>query len=123
MLECKLWQSVSYIWILNFKVYWNVIDYILFEGYYINLIVILIDKRMFPGVSDGKNLPAKWETQVWPLGQKDPLEKGMATYSSILSWKILWTEEPGSYYSPWGHKELNMTEQLTLIGKGFTKWL
>jgi len=35
------------------------------------------------------------ETQVQSLGQEDPLEKGMATHSSILDWRILWTEEPG----------------------------
>ena len=42
-----------------------------------------------------KCLPAMWKTQVWSLGWEDPLEKEMATYSSILVWKILWTEEPG----------------------------
>ena len=42
-----------------------------------------------------KNLPAVQETQVWFLGREDPLEKGMATHSSILPWRILWTEEPG----------------------------
>ena len=42
-----------------------------------------------------KNPPAMQETQVQSLGQKDPLEKGMATHSSILAWEILWTEEPG----------------------------
>ena len=41
-----------------------------------------------------KNLPVMQETQVQPLGQEDPLEKGMATQSSILAWKIPWTEEP-----------------------------
>ena len=39
------------------------------------------------------------EMQVWSLGQGDPLEKGMATYSSILAWKIPWTEEPGGLQS------------------------
>ena len=43
-----------------------------------------------------KNLPAVQETQVQSLGQEDPLEKGMATQSSVLAWKIPWTEEPGS---------------------------
>ena len=43
-----------------------------------------------------KNLPAMQETQVWSLGWKDPLEEGMASYSSVLVWRILWTEEPGS---------------------------
>ena len=42
-----------------------------------------------------KNLLPLREAQVQPLGQEDPLEKGMATHSSILAWRILWTEEPG----------------------------
>ena len=46
-----------------------------------------------------KNLPAMQETQVQPLGQEDPLEEGMATYSSILAWRIPWTEEPGGLQS------------------------
>ena len=46
-----------------------------------------------------KNLPAMRETWVQFLGQEDPLEKGMATYSSILAWRIPWTEEPGGLQS------------------------
>ena len=42
-----------------------------------------------------KNLPAMQETQVQSLGGEDPLAEGMATHSSILAWKIPWTEEPG----------------------------
>ena len=42
-----------------------------------------------------KNLPAMHETRVQSVGREDPLEKGMATHSSILAWKIPWTEEPG----------------------------
>ena len=42
-----------------------------------------------------KNLPAMQETQVQFLGQEDPLEKEMASHSSILAWRIPWTEEPG----------------------------
>ena len=42
-----------------------------------------------------KNLPAMQETHVQSLGREDPLEKGMATHSSILVWRIPWTEEPG----------------------------
>ena len=45
-----------------------------------------------------KNLPAMQETQVQSLGQEDPLEKGIATHSSILAWKIPWTEEPGGLW-------------------------
>ena len=42
-----------------------------------------------------KKLPEMQETWIQPLGQEGPLEKGMATYSSILAWRIPWTEEPG----------------------------
>ena len=52
-------------------------------------------KEGFPGGSVVKNLPAMQETRVRPLGQEDPLEKGMATHSSILAWRIPWTEECG----------------------------
>ena len=46
-----------------------------------------------------KNLPAMQKMQVWSLGQEDPLEKGMATHSSILSWSIPWSEETGRLHS------------------------
>ena len=46
-----------------------------------------------------KNLPAMQETWVWSLGWEDPLEKEMATHSSILAWRIPWTEEPSSLQS------------------------
>ena len=45
----------------------------------------------------GKTLPAMWESQVQSLDQEDPLEKGVATLSSILAWRIPCTEEPGGY--------------------------
>ena len=45
------------------------------------------------------------ETWAQSLGWEDPLEKEMATHSSILAWKIPWTEEPEGY-SPWGHKRV-----------------
>ena len=44
-----------------------------------------------------KNLPAIWETQVRSLSQEDPLEKGMATHSSVPAWRIPWTEESGGF--------------------------
>ena len=56
-----------------------------------------------------KNLPAMQETWVQSLGWEDFLEKEMETHSSILAWKIPWMEELVSY-SPWGHKESDMTE-------------
>ena len=58
-----------------------------------------------------KRLPTMQETQVQSLDWEDLLEKEMATHSSILAWKIPWTEEPGRY-SPWGRKESDMTLRL-----------
>ena len=52
-----------------------------------------------------KSPPAMQETQVRSLSRKAPLEKGMATHSRILAWRIPWTEEPGGY-GPRGGKEL-----------------
>ena len=46
-----------------------------------------------------KNLPAMQETQLQSLGWEDPLEKGMATHSNILTWRIPWTEKPGGLQS------------------------
>ena len=57
-------------------------DFLLFE------LISLVAQRV-------KRLPAMWETWVRSLGWKDPLEKEMAIHSSILAWKIPWTEEPG----------------------------
>ena len=54
-----------------------------------------------------KNLPAMQETWLRSLGREYPLEKGMATHSSILAWRIPWTEEPGGL---WGRKESDTTE-------------
>ena len=54
-----------------------------------------------------KNLPARWETWVQSLGWEDPLEKGKATHSSIMAWRIPWT-------SPWGHKASDATKRLSL---------
>ena len=56
-----------------------------------------------------KNVAAMQETWGSSLGQEDLLEKGIVTYSSILAWRIPWTEEPGRLH-PWGHKELDRTE-------------
>ena len=61
-----------------------------------------------------KRLPTMQETWVRSLGREDPLEKETATHSSILAWRIPWTEEPGRLYSSWGRKESDTTEQLTL---------
>ena len=56
-----------------------------------------------------KNLPAMQDTQVQSLGWKDPLDKGIATHSNILAWRIPWKRSLVGY-SPLGCKELDMTE-------------
>ena len=61
-----------------------------------------------------KNLPEMQETQVQSLHQEDPMQKAMATHSTILCWRSPWMEEPGRLYSLWGGKESDMTEQLTV---------
>ena len=53
----------------------------------------------YAGGSVVENLPVMQETQVRPLDREDPLEKEMATHSSILAWEIPWTEEPGGLQS------------------------
>ena len=63
-----------------------------------------------------ENLPAMWETRVQSLGWEDALEKGMATHSSIPAWRIPWTEG----HSPWGCKESDTTERLTLSGSSLS---
>ena len=60
-----------------------------------------------------KNLPAMQETWVQSVGWKDPLEKGVATHSSILAWRIPWTEEPGGLQVHWGCKDSGTTELLS----------
>ena len=57
-----------------------------------------------------KNLPTMQEIRVWSLGWEDPLEKKMATHSSILAWKIPWTEQPGGL-------QLDVTEGLSTLDK------
>ena len=56
-----------------------------------------------------RNLSAMQKTWVQSLGQEDPLEKGMATHSSIIAWEIPWTEDPGRLWSM-GRKESDKTE-------------
>ena len=64
------------------------------------------------------NLPAMQETWVLSLGLEDPLEKGMAICSSILAWRIPWTEEPAGS-SPWNRKELTNTFTFNYILKSY----
>ena len=64
-----------------------------------------------------KNPPAMQEIQILSLGLENSLEKEMATHSSILAWRIPWTEDPGGLQSM-GSQELDMIEQLTPLSKG-----
>ena len=58
-----------------------------------------VELESFPDGSAVKNLPAMQETRIQSLGREDPLEEDMATRSSILAWRILWTQEPGGLQS------------------------
>ena len=60
-----------------------------------------------PGAQMVKNLPAMHETRVQSLGHEDPLEKGLATYSNILAWRISWTEELGSLQSMGSQRDVS----------------
>ena len=57
-----------------------------------------------------KNPPANAGSVSLIPGSEDPLEKEMATHSSVLACRISWTEESGGLHSPWGHKDSDMTE-------------
>ena len=68
---------------------------------------------VFPGGSYGKESACNGGDLGLTLGREDPLEKGMATHSSILTWKIPWTEKPVGLQTV-GSQELDMTEPLTV---------
>ena len=63
-----------------------------------------------------KNWPAMQETWVLPLGQEDPLEKEMATHSSILAWRIPWTEEPGGLQSMGSQSRTRLSDSYRTTG-------
>ena len=70
----------------------------------------------FPGGSVVKNLPAVQEIGVQSLGREDPLEKEMTTHSSILAWRIPWTEKPGQLQSMGSQQSsLGCSEQTTTM--------
>ena len=75
----------------------------------------------FLGGSAVENLPANAEELVWSLGQEELLGKEMATYSSILPWEIHGQRRLLGY-SPWGHKESDMTEQLNNDNQNKINW-
>ena len=69
--------------------------------------LLVSECKGFPGGSVVKNCLPVQEMRVRSLAQEDPLEKEMANHSSILTWEIPWTQEPGRLYSPWVPKDLD----------------
>ena len=103
----------------NLKTHTHSQDYILLYR------VVLQDLGGLPGGSVVKNLPAMQETLVWSLRQKDPLEKGMAAHSSILAWRIPWTEESDGLRSMGSQRVRHdcATNTFTIIGlNSFRDW-
>ena len=86
------------------------------NAYFPVIILIIV---AFPNGSVGKE--SAWNAadtdEIWSLGQEDPLEKEMATHSSILAWRIPWTEEPDGLQNPRGCKESDTAKwPSTLLG-------
>ena len=74
---------------------WRHLPEVIYEGFIPKLACLL----GFPGGSVVKNIPAMQEAWVLSMGREDSLQKEMATHSSILAWRIPWTEEPGGLQS------------------------
>ena len=66
--------------------------------------ILFVDPRASLVAQMVRNLPAMQDSWVRSLGREDPLEKGMATHSSILDWRLPWTEEPGGLRSTGSHR-------------------
>ena len=63
-----------------------------------------------------------WQTWVWSLGREDPLEKGMATHSSILAWRIPWIEEPGGLQSMRSQSQTQLSNFQFKFSEGLKAW-
>ena len=84
-------------------------------GKYICIKCISLNKMGFLVACMVKNLPALQETQVRSLGREDPLEKGMATHSSVLAWRNSWPEEPGGLQSMESQRTQKRLSDFSLI--------
>ena len=96
--------TISLVTVCIIKSYYSIIDYfplvvhsisvtyLFYTWKFVSLRASLVAQML-------KRLPAMWETWVRSLGREDPLEKEMATHSSILAWRIPWTDEPGGLQS------------------------
>ena len=91
------WNTLTFVYNTGWAPSLNVSLTILPEGSCPSFFIFhwYTDLLGFPGDSGGKESPATRETWIQSLGWEEPLEKEMATHSSILAWRILWTEEPG----------------------------
>ena len=88
-------REISYLVVVyNFYMLLDLISCYFLEGVYIYINKEILTSKAFLGGSVVKNLPVMQETQVQSLGREDPLEKGMATHSHILAWRIPWAEKP-----------------------------
>ena len=84
----------------------------------------------FPVAQTIKNLPPMQETQVWSLGWEDPLEKEMTTHSSIIAWRIPWTEDPGRLQSmgsqrvghDWGTMHTCMSSDMAVVPAAYEQF-
>ena len=120
MASCLLTLDNGYLYKNRFTTFWALVTFLIYVISMIfstTMLLLLLKVYVlliywgFPGGSDSKEFPCSPGDQDLIPGSGRPLEKEMATHSSILTWRIPWTEEPGN---PWGHKQLNTTEWLTL---------
>ena len=106
-LKCNLQCCISFQCTAKWFNYTHIFFFKLFStiSYYSASQLVLVVKKL--------SVQERWEMWVWPLGLEGALEEEMATYSSILAWRIPWTKEPGGLQSI-VLEELDMTEQQTL---------
>ena len=108
-MELEVWKKCSEKWDKSFLPFKHYNSFCSFDFKLIRSLYQLLQNwnklQWFPCVAQVvKNLPAMQETQIQSLDQEDPLEKGMATQSSILAWRIPWTEKPGGLQSMESHR-------------------
>ena len=99
LLLCQLCYISQFFIILFLLFLYMFYFFLLYFFFLIMLLLILPPLRASLVAQMVMCLSAMWETLVWSPGQEDPLEKGMATHSSTLAWKIPWMEEPGRLQS------------------------
>ena len=100
------WEITGHV-IYTYQSFWDKILFrIILKSYFENHLKSLCTSLVS---QTGKSLTAMQETRVWSLGWEDPLEKGMATHSSMVAWIITGTEEPGRLQSMESHRSERLT--------------